>query len=389
MNNVNKNTLIQYDETLLQKSAALLANNDKAMVSAYNTLMTKADEAVQKPINPVTNKTVVPPSGDKHDFYSIAPYFWPDPNTVDGYPWLYRDGEINPMATGDDTDMTRVGDLFKSLEALSLMYYFSRDSKYAEKARDIILTWFVNEDTKVNPNVQFGQGTPNEKIGRPFGIIAWVGIMNVVTTIQLLNRDNILTTEQVEIVDKWLDDYLNWLLTSELGRLEQIRLNNHGTKYDEQSIGLMIYLGRMEEACTALEYAKLRRIASQLGEDGDQVLELERTKSASYSTMNLEAMIKLAVYAKRFTDIDLWNFVSERGSSIKKALKFLVPYAQGDKEWEWQQITSGGADKVFAERVHTVFTRATIQLDAPEISWKRGYEMSAEIRLQLGLGSDD
>ncbi len=390
MSNTDKQILIHYDEELLQKSATLLANNDVAMVSAYNEFVAKADEELKIPVNPVTNKSLTPPSGDKHDYYTIAPYFWPDPTKEDGMPWKQNDGVVNPLIYKDDTDWNRLRKLFESLKVLSLTYYFSKDKKYAEKIREIIVAWFIAEETKVNPRVQYGSVFPRKgnPIGSSFGILPWTGISNLIIALQLLSRDNILSDEETIIMDKWLGDYLDWLLTSELGRLEQIRLNNHGTKYDEQSIGLMIYLGRMDEARAALEYAKLRRIASQLEANGSQPLELKRTKSASYSTMNLESMLKLAVYAKRFTDIDLWNFVGERGSSIKKALEFLAPYAQGDKDWEWAQITEGGADAVFEERVHTVFTRATVQLGAPEIQWKKEYEMTAEIRLQLGIGSN-
>jgi hypothetical protein len=32
----------------------------------------------------VTNKTGVPASGSKNDHLTIAPYFWPNPDTPDG-----------------------------------------------------------------------------------------------------------------------------------------------------------------------------------------------------------------------------------------------------------------------------------------------------------------
>ena len=38
-------------------------------------------------------------------------------------------------------------------------------------------------------------------------------------------------------------------------------------------------------------------------------------------------------------DIDLWHFKTDDGRSIRKALDFLIPYAQGDQKWEGKQIT--------------------------------------------------
>lgn len=34
----------------------------------------------------VVNKAVLPPSGDKHDYMSMAPYWWPDETKPDGLP---------------------------------------------------------------------------------------------------------------------------------------------------------------------------------------------------------------------------------------------------------------------------------------------------------------
>src|SRR5687768_18515072 len=44
----------------------------------------------------VTSKQVTPPSGDKRDYMSQAPYFWPDPKSPNGLPYIRRDGERNP-----------------------------------------------------------------------------------------------------------------------------------------------------------------------------------------------------------------------------------------------------------------------------------------------------
>jgi len=38
--------------------------------------------------------------------------------------------------------------------------------------------------------------------------------------------------------------------------------------------------------------------------------------------------------------VDLWNFETSDGRSIRKGLDFLLPYVQGKKKWEYQQITS-------------------------------------------------
>ena len=53
----------------------------------------RADEHLKKGPYSVTYKKALPPSGDKHDYISMGPYWWPNPKTADGLPYIRRDGE--------------------------------------------------------------------------------------------------------------------------------------------------------------------------------------------------------------------------------------------------------------------------------------------------------
>ena len=46
-------------------------------------------------------------------------------------------------------------DDFCSIGILTLAFYFSEDIVYLEKAKDVVETWFINNDTKMNPNVDY------------------------------------------------------------------------------------------------------------------------------------------------------------------------------------------------------------------------------------------
>ena len=70
----------------------------------------------------MTHKELAPPSGDKHDYMSIAPYWWPNPKTKNGLPYVRRDGEIN--AERDQTsDRKRLDNLVQSVKSLALAYF--------------------------------------------------------------------------------------------------------------------------------------------------------------------------------------------------------------------------------------------------------------------------
>lgn len=353
-----KSSLIYLNKERLQIVKYLIKNKDPFFTEAYEQLIIQADNELDKIPNPVTNKTQLPPSGDIHDYMSIAPYRWPNPDTADGFPWIVKDGEINPMSRGDDTDKVRLSDMFSTLDNLSMAYFFSDDLKYAQKAKTVLETWFIDEATKVNPNINFGQGIPGEVEGRRAGMIEWRSISNVVTTIQLLYANSLLDNEQMQLLNNWLLDYYTWLKTNEMGIENDNGNQNHSTCYDYQLVGLARYLGLDSEAKSRLEAAKIKRIAVQIEPDGKQPLELGRTKSIHYCSMNLKIMSLVAEMGIPL-GVDLWNYTTSDGRSMKKALEFLRPFAEGKEEWTYKQITDGGVDGAIEMEMLPLFSIAS------------------------------
>src|SRR5262249_13600490 len=84
-----------------------------------------------------------------------------------------------------------------------------------------------------------------------------------------------------------------------------------------------------------LESAKARRISKQIEPDGSMPRELARTKSWSYSLLNLTGMFHLARLGEH-VGVDLWNYRTPDGRSIRGALDWMFPYATG-KPWGRRQ----------------------------------------------------
>src|SRR5439155_12554876 len=88
------------DPRALADAKARLAAGDPSLKPALDKLLADAKEALAlKPVS-VMDKHRIPPSGDKHDYVSQAPYFWRDTNSPDGR-YVRRDGEHNPEAHRD------------------------------------------------------------------------------------------------------------------------------------------------------------------------------------------------------------------------------------------------------------------------------------------------
>ncbi|WP_298763460.1 alginate lyase family protein [uncultured Polaribacter sp.] len=290
-------------------------------------------------INPfsVVHKTGVPPSKSKHDYMSIGPYWWPNPNTSDSLPYIRKDGEINPETRNNFTDYTEKNKFIAAVKTLTKAYKISNNNKYAIKNLALINAWFLNDETKMNPNVNFGQYVPGKSEGRCFGIIEFGGLTAVLQFLELAKSNNLLDKKTEKGMHNWFTDYSNWLKNSKLGIEESTRKNNHATHYDVQLLSILRYLNKIEEVKNYLSTTTKARIFSQIEPDGSQPLELARTKSFSYSVMNLHAFLELAALGQQ-VGVNLWNETSKDGRSIKKGYEFMLPYVTNKKEWPFKQI---------------------------------------------------
>jgi len=99
----------------------------------------------------------------------------------------------------------------KSIPALSLAWYYTGKESYATHAAEIIRTWFVNEKTRMNPNLQFAQAIKCKNSGRYIGIIDFAQHMT-----SLLDAAEILesgpapgwTKEDMEGFKAWANEWV-------------------------------------------------------------------------------------------------------------------------------------------------------------------------------------
>ena len=310
--------------------------NDERATRALNDLLAAADKALNVAATSVMDKTITPPSGDKHDYMSQAPYWWPDPAKADGKPYIRKDGQRNPEINRLP-DHDNLGRLTSTVSTLGLAYRLRRKPEYAAHAARLTRAWFLDPATRMNPHLKFGQGIPGINDGRGIGIIETRGLPELLDGIVLISDSGAWTTDDEAGLQTWMRAYLDWLLTSTYGQDEAKNGNNHETWYDVQAAGLALYTGQRDVARTVLERSR-QRIDRQFEPDGRQPRELERTRSYDYSEFNLTAFFNLAVLGER-AGVDLWSYRSGDGRSLRGGLDFLVPYAAGEKKWDFDQIT--------------------------------------------------
>lgn len=321
----------------LQLNGAFLARmKAHPQPGIVNAARMDADWAMNVGPYSVMDKQDVPPSGSKHDYVSLAPYWWPNPESKNGLPFVRKDGQVNPARykVPDDREFNETRD---AVHTLALGYYFTGNEAYAKRAVLLMRTWFLNPATRMNPNLNFAQAVPGVNTGRGTGLIDVREIPRLLDGITLLSSSPAMTKADRDGLRKWFTEYLKWLQTSKNGQAEADAKNNHGSWYDQQLVGIALFLGNKDLARQTAEAAETRRIAVQIKPDGSEPLELARTKSFSYSVFNLDALMRLAQEGDR-AGVDLWTYRASDGASIRAALNYLVPFAAKKKHWKHEAI---------------------------------------------------
>jgi len=281
---------------------------------------------------------MTPPSGDKHDYMSMGRYWWPNPDTKDGLPYVRKDGVSNPEI--EKLDRLPLAQMTRGVKLLTMAFYLTKEDKYAAKAVDHLRKWFLDKKTRMNPHLNYGQTVPghNNGMGRGFGVIDTYSFIEMLEGVELLKSSRKFTKKDQQGIQEWFVAYLDWMLTSPIGKEEYEAENNHGTAFDVQVVRFALFVGKEDVARKYLENFPARRLFTQIKPDGSQPLELARTTAFGYSVFNLDHILDMCYMAKNL-GIDLFNENSPDGRNITKALEFLLPYAgKTAQDFPYQQI---------------------------------------------------
>ena len=182
-----------------------------------------------------------------------------------------------------------------AVKVLSYAYYFSGNDAYAKKGAELIRAWFLQEETRMNPHLNFAQSVPGNNKSRRSGILDGRLIpLWVLDSIVLFSESGHWSDHDNTQMNQWLNEYLTWLTDSKVGKSGAKQTNNHGSWYRFQVTALAWYLGQDILLDEYLQKAKAG-MAQQFNEEGAQEHELKRTKSFFYSSFNLNAITRIAV----------------------------------------------------------------------------------------------
>ncbi len=298
------------------------------MKTALDSLRGEAEKAMSKGPWSVMDKndTQLPPSGDKHDFYSLSIYWWETPDGT----WVWRDGERNPASILPDE--AGLQQLFSTVKILSNAAWFLDEPRYGEKAASLLRHWFLDPETAMNPNLNFAGAIPGKSTGRGVGIHRFKDFAFIIDAIGLLHAMGVWSDKDQENMRQWVGKFAEWANTSKLGLDEKKALNNHSVFYGSMMLASALYTENEPLIKEYLESYFQKQLITQIAKDGNLPQEMKRTHPIHYFTYTLMGFGMYAETARNL-GVDYYDFVGPDGQTLRAAFNYLLPYWEGKTPW--------------------------------------------------------
>jgi hypothetical protein len=281
---------------------------------------------------------------DPNDYYSEAPYWWPDPANP-AAPYVRKDGQTNPARfMANKNALNAMTDAVFTLGAAA---YLLDEPRYAQRAARVIRVWFIDSKTRMNPNLEFSQAIRGSNNGRGAGIIDGRVFIRAIQGMEFLAHTGLWNPKEQLAVRKWFEDYLQWLTRSENGQDEKRAGNNHASWWTAQVAAAASFVDNRAEMTAAFNYYRDQIFPKQIRPDGSAPREESRTRSLWYSAFNLEAFVTICRIAQ-VQGIDLWSVRGPGGVTLSTVIDYLEPFLSDPRKWTKEQISDFPNDGLYS-----------------------------------------
>lgn len=283
----------------------------------------------QKPVH-ITSAVAPESQGGPHDYYSSGDYWWPNPDSENGLPYVKRDGETYPGIFMAHRHILRT--MRRAVTHLAAAWHITGNTAYADAAAKWLRAFFLDDETRMAPHLRYAQAIPGICDGRGIGIIDTMHLIDVPAAISMLS--SMLSPSDYQGLTAWFQAYANWLNTHPNGIEEREWFNNHAVAWYAQAAAFARFIGdeSMLTFCRNRYTAQLLR--QQMAPNGSFPAELSRTKPYYYASMALDGMAMVCLLASTQQE-DIWMSQLEDGRSLRKGIDYLLPFLEKKADWPY------------------------------------------------------
>jgi hypothetical protein len=335
-------TLVSEDEAEPIHSA--IVRKEAWTLDAVRRLRAEADKRLTQGPWTVTSERPRGIDLDPHEYYSEAPYWWPNPESPDGS-YVRRDGQVNPSRfIANYASLNAMCDAVFTLGTAA--YLLDDGARYGQRATRIIQTWFINPKTRMTPGLDYAQAVPGMNNGRGAGILDGRAFIRAIQGMEFLAQTGAWDPKDQAAVRKWFEEYLRWLTESQNASEEKRSLNNHASWWTAQVAAVSTFVEDRQASQMVFDYYRDHIFPRQIRGDGSAPREEMRTKSLSYSSFNLEAFTMVCRIAQ-VHNVDLWTVHTRSGATITTVIDYLEPFLAEPRKWSKEQIADFQNDSLY------------------------------------------
>ncbi|GAB1519392.1 hypothetical protein RhiTH_002458 [Rhizoctonia solani] len=244
-------------------------------------------------------------------------------------PYKSRDGKVNPD-TRDIKSSAYIGQVSQSVLWNAIAAAASGAQSHEKSVADFINTFFLDNKSKMNPKVEFGQvirGPPGTQAGSYMGILDMRSLVKVVNAILVLRetQSSYWTQDRDDRMKVWATQYVRWVEASAMGKKAERAANNHGSFYPNQIAAMKILSGDIVGAKQVLQSYFDNQFQDQIVASGEQA-------SLTWC-FNLEAMITNAKLGD-YIGINYWSTRTKYGATIQTAVDYIISLDPGNERVE-------------------------------------------------------
>ncbi|KAJ3315762.1 hypothetical protein HDU76_002108 [Blyttiomyces sp. JEL0837] len=345
----NQQLLMYWDRDVLEMNKAAISVpglSQRSFAGLLKSLRATCESILAnntKIVYSVVAKNETATSGDKHDYLSLARYYWPDPSKPNGIPYIRKDGEVNPeVQLIPDFPLFKL--LLKNVKALSVGYFYLDEPRYAAEVVRMVKQWFLDQETYMTPRLQYASVVRgyNNDTGRNQGCLDFKDLHYLFDALALISDSGLWTMDDEMALRDWFSKYLDWLWFSLNGGMERNMPNNHGTWYRVQLMAVSLYVNRTDLGAWAAQditnEIDFQMDTSQGDDSAVLTYEIIRAASFHYSAYAVGAYLAGARLALNF-GLDILAYRGSNSQSVNRALDALVPhYLNNGTDWPYPKL---------------------------------------------------
>ncbi len=289
----------------------------------------RANRFLSAEIRTVTADLAERSAGGPHDFFSEGDYWWPVPGKPDA-PYERRDGQSNPdNFIAHRLSMMNLADYVGTFATAHIM---TGNRQYADTAAAHLRAWFINPETRMNPNLFYGQAIKGRHTGRSIGIIDTMHLVDVAIAAHYLIQEGLISEEDTLALKQWFADYADWMNTHPMGVKESLHPNNHSIAWSMQIAAFATLTADEGLEDVVRDKFLTWYLPDMMAADGSFPKETARTKPYGYSVFVYDLMAAIAQLASDETK-DLWHSETQNGRSMQLGAYFIVPFMKDREGW--------------------------------------------------------